>query len=69
MTLELSNPSVLAIAHLALGLSLTVGPGPGASEAGDVLKQAVKLARDADDSRLQKICDHFGKLATGVKKF
>jgi len=63
--LELSNPSLLAVCHLALGLSPTL---LGPSDSVQLLKRAAELAAEAEDQRMGKICEHVTKLAAGVKR-
>ena len=63
--LELSNPSLLAACHLALGLSPTL---LAPSDSTQLLKRAAELAAEAEDQRMGKICEHVTKLAAGVKK-
>jgi len=58
LNLELTHPSLHALVHLALAL----GPGSTAEASVASVTKACALAAEADDRRLQKICEHFGGL-------
>ena len=59
-----ADPAVQSMALLAIGIAPTVS---GADSAG-LLKRAADLAKEADDQRMQRICEHLSKLVSGVLK-
>ena len=65
LALELSTPGVVALVYLALGMS----PLTATADSTTLFKRSNEVAREADDPRLLRICDHFGKLVSGTTKF